>query len=209
MTEVSGRRSIRRTLWYGGIALAAVLSTLLAYLLGVFSEERGDIKADDVCQSLPDRQAAARIFDSLLPRAAEYDFVTTSTPDPDESYINTCSVMGDNNQRLLNLHAEMGVAMPWRQWVDHNLPPTSGKVTYFDAGVKGVSTSDLAAIYVPCYSSEAKTKQPHNLTVFAHATEELPGSDSENRQNLVDLATAFGRNAYKEAECDLPSRLPD
>ncbi|MFD5948863.1 hypothetical protein ACFWAZ_21745 [Streptomyces collinus] len=209
MTEASGRRLIRRTFLYGGIALSAVVSTLVAYLLGVFSEERGDIKADDVCRSLPDRQAAVEIFESLLPRAATYDFVATSTSDPDESYLTTCSVTGDDNQGLLNLRAEMGVAMPWRQWADHNLPPTSGKITYFDAGVKGVSTSDLAAIYIPCYASEAKTKQPHNLTVFAHATEDLPGSDSENRQKLVELATAFGRNAYKEAKCDLPSRLPD
>ncbi|MEU0999302.1 hypothetical protein [Streptomyces tibetensis] len=187
--------------------MAAVLSLLLAYLLGAFSEGRGDIKAEDVCRNLPDRQAAADIFKSLLPRAAKYDFVVTSTPDPDESYINTCTAMGDDNERFLNLHAEMGVAMPWRQWADHNLPPTSGKITYFDAGVKGVSTSDLAAIYVPCYASETKTKQPHNLTVFAHALEDLQGSDSEDRQKLLDLATAFGRYAHKEAKCDLPSKL--
>ncbi|MPY30726.1 hypothetical protein FNH09_05170 [Streptomyces adustus] len=162
-----------------------------------------------MCQNLPDRRAAADTFKSVLPQAAQYDFVMTSTPDPDESYSGTCSAIGDDSQHLLNLHADMGVAMSWEQWAEQELPPTTGKVTYFSAGIKGVSTSDLAAIYVPCYSSETNTKQPHNLTIFAHALKSLKGSDSEVRQELIRLAESFGRYAHREAKCDLPSRLPD
>jgi hypothetical protein len=208
LTESSERKSRRKPFIYAAVAVAAATGLLVAHLGGVFDAERGTITADDVCRNLPDRQAAAGILNSVLPQAARYDFVTRSTPTPDWDYISNCSGTGDG-KNVLNLHAKAGVAMPWRQWADHSLPPSSGKRTYFNSGIKGVSTADLAAIYIPCYRNEKKTKEPYNLTVFAQAPEGLESSDKEARRTLIDLATAVGRYAHEEAKCDLQSKLPD
>ncbi|GAA2641218.1 hypothetical protein [Streptomyces vastus] len=207
MTEPSARRALRKPFVYGVVAVVAAMGLLVAYLLGVF-EKRGDIKADDVCSNLPDRQAAADIFNSALPRAASYNFVMRATPIPDWHYISHCTGTGDGDN-LLNLNAKVGPARSWRTWADRTLPPTSGgKRTYFNAGIKGVSTADLAAVYVPCYRSEKTSKARYNMTVFAQAPQGLEGSDNEARKTLIDLATALGRYAHEEAKCDLPSKLP-
>lgn len=208
MTEPSDRKPRRKSLVFGSVAIAAAVGVLLAYFLGAF-EERGEIRADGLCHNLPDRQAAADIFTSVLPQARHYDFQERSGRDADWSYTSTCRAVGDDDQILLLLTADMGAAKPWQEWADHEMPPTEGKRSFFNAGIKGISTLDLAAIYVPCYSSEEASKAPHNLTVMAHALESLEGSDKEVRQKLIDLATDFARSAHKEAKCDRPSKLPD
>jgi hypothetical protein len=208
LTEFSDRRPLRKSLVYGAVAVAAAIALFIAYLIGAF-DESGHIQADDVCRNVPDRQATAEIFSSVLPRATKYDFSMTLRPTKDYSYRSSCDARGDGKS-LLQLTADMGVAKPWRKWVDDELPPSlEGKRTYFNAGIKGVSTADQAAIYVPCYSSERASKQAHNLTVFALALKPLESADKEARQTLIDLATDFARSAHKEAKCDLPSKLAD
>ncbi|MER7842297.1 hypothetical protein ABTY98_42095 [Streptomyces sp. NPDC096040] len=100
-------------------------------------------------------------------------------------------------------------ARPWQEWADTEIAPNSGgKVTYFDAGLKGVSNTEVAAIWVPCYAHETTSKKPWSMTVFAHALKPLEASASESRKTLIDLATSFARQAHKDAKCDLPSKLP-
>lgn len=208
MTEPSNRRALRKPFIYGGVVAAvAAVGVLVAYLLGAF-EPRGEIRADDACRNVPDRQATAKVLNSVLPRASKYDFDETWRPDQDWGFRSTCTVDGDG-EALLSLHATVGTNRSWRAWADDTLPPTSGgKITYFNAGIKGVSTADLAAIYVPCYRSEKTSKSRYNMTVFAHALKPLESSDKEARQTLIDLATAFARQAHKDAKCDLASKLP-
>ncbi|MEU6070391.1 MULTISPECIES: hypothetical protein [Streptomyces] len=187
------------------IAAGAVLA---AYFLGAF-EKRGHIQADDVCLHVPNRQQAAEIFNSVLPDASEYHFTETWRPDRDWEFRSVCTVKGDGDKSLFLLTAEMGSARPWQQWAETEIPPNSGgKITYFDAGLKGASNTEVAAIWVPCYSSEKESKQPWSMTVMADALKPLEVSDKEARQQLIDLAMSFARQAHKDAKCDLPSQLP-
>ncbi|MFJ3796493.1 hypothetical protein ACIPSJ_09400 [Streptomyces sp. NPDC090088] len=209
MTEPTQRRRFRKSFVYGGVAALAAISLLTAYLLGAF-EKRGHIGADDICRNVPDRKATARLFNSKLARSAHYDFTQNWNPDPDWRYRSSCITTGDNDQVLFSLDAKAGPATPWQQWAKTHIPPNNGgKITYFDAGVKGVSNTEVAAIWVPCYAHEKTSKAQYNMTVFADALKPLVASDKEARQALIDLATSFARQAHKDAKCDLPSKLPN
>ncbi|WP_328827136.1 hypothetical protein [Streptomyces ureilyticus] len=189
------------------MAAAGAIALLTAYLLGAF-EKRGHIQAEDVCLHVPARQETAEIFNSVLPQSSKYDFDGTWRPDRDQGFRSTCFVMGDDDESLFSLTAEMGSARPWQQWAETEIPPNSGgEITYFDAGLKGVSNAEVAAIWVPCYSSERTSKEPWNMTVIADALKPLEVSDKEARQALIDLATTFARQAHKDAKCDLSSKL--
>ncbi|MGW1727386.1 hypothetical protein ACWCQK_31270 [Streptomyces sp. NPDC002306] len=207
MTEPTNRSLLRNPYVYGAVAVLAAAGVTVAYLFGAF-ESRGEIKADDVCRNVPDRQEAAKVFNSLLPRAAAYDFHATWRPDQDWGFRSACIVEGSGDEPLLTLQATVGPSKSWQTWADEKLPPTSGKVSYFNAGIKGVSTSDLAAVYFPCYRSEKTSKSQYNMTVFAHALKPLEASDGEARQALIDLAVSLAHQAHKDAKCDLPSELP-
>ncbi|MFH8468746.1 hypothetical protein [Streptomyces sp. NPDC017991] len=158
---------------------------------------------------VPDRKKTAEIFNSVLPQAPKYSFDGTWRPDRDWGFRSTCTVTGDGKESLLILTAEMGSARPWQRWAGTEIPPNSGgKHTYFEAGLKGVSNSEVAAIWVPCYAKEKASKKPWNMTVLADALKPLEASDEKARQTLIDLATDFARQAHKDAKCDLPSKLP-
>ncbi|NGO45769.1 hypothetical protein G6048_27740 [Streptomyces sp. YC419] len=207
MTEPTKRRHTRKALICGAVAAAGAIALLTAYLLGAF-EKRGHIQAEDVCLHVPARQETAEIFNSVLPQSSKYDFDGTWRPDRDQGFRSTCFVMGDDDESLFSLTAEMGSARPWQQWAETEIPPNSGgEITYFDAGLKGVSNAEVAAIWVPCYSSERTSKEPWNMTVIADALKPLEVSDKEARQALIDLATTFARQAHKDAKCDLSSKL--
>ncbi|GHA54638.1 hypothetical protein GCM10010372_63320 [Streptomyces tauricus] len=208
MTVPSDRRPVRKSFIYGGVAATAAVALLLAYTLGAF-EKRGDIRAEDVCSNVPDRQKATGIFNSVLPVASAYHFEETQDTTADWHFNSRCNVNGDDDKILLILSAEMGSARPWREWAANEIPPNSGgDRTYFNAGVKGISNTEVAAIWVPCYASERSSKQPWNMTVFALVHKPLEASDKQARQTLIDLATDFARQAHKDAKCDLPSKLP-
>ncbi|MFS8204859.1 hypothetical protein ACLVWQ_40075 [Streptomyces sp. CWNU-52B] len=207
MTESSARKALRSYLTYGAVAATIAVALLVAYLFGAF-EERGNIRADDVCQSVPDRQKATKIFNSVLPQASAYDFDETQGPTAGRHFNNHCTVNGDDED-LLILSAEMVSAVPWREWTKAKIPWFSEGDRTFNAGVKGVSNTKVAAIWVPCYASERASKQPWNISVFALAIEPLEASDKKARQTLIDLATDFARQAHKDAKCDLPSQLPN
>lgn len=209
MSEPTKRRFLRNPYLYAVVVVVAAGAVLTAYLLGAF-EKRGHIQADDVCLHVPDRPEAAKAFNSILPRAAEYRFIETWRPDRDWEFRSVCGVKSDEDKALFYLHATMGSARPWQQWAEGEIPPNSGgKTTYFNAGLKGVSNAEVAAIWVPCYAHERASKQPWNMTVFAHALKPLEASDKEARQTLIDLATSFAHQAHKDAKCDLPSELPN
>lgn len=188
--------------------MTVTVALLVAYLLGAF-EERATIRAYDVCENVPDKQKVAKTLNSSLPTATRYHFRERQVATPDSYFKSRCNTYGDGDELLLTLAAEMGSARPWQEWAGDEIPPTSGgDRTYFNAGVKGVSNAEVAAIWVPCYASEKASKQPWNMTVFALVHKRLKASDKEARQTLIDLATDFARQAHKDAKCDLPSKLP-
>ncbi|WP_327697411.1 hypothetical protein [Streptomyces sp. NBC_00459] len=103
----------------------------------------------------------------------------------------------------------MGTARNWQEWAKGEIWSNYGrKSIYFNAGLKGVSNAEVAAIWVPCYAGEEAQKAPWNMSVAAFSVEPLEASDKEARQTLIDLATTFARQAHKDAKCDLPSKLP-
>ncbi|MFJ3309088.1 hypothetical protein ACIPSA_39800 [Streptomyces sp. NPDC086549] len=208
MTEPTKRRLLRNPYVYGAVIALTGGAVIAAYLLGAF-EKRGHIQADDVCQHVPNRQETAKIFNSVLPNASEYHFTATWRPNRDWEFRSVCAVKDEDDKALFYLQATMGSARPWKQWADTEIPPNSGgKLAYFDAGVKGISNAEVAAIWVPCYAHEKTSKARYNMTVFAHALKPLEASDKDARQTLIDLATSFARQAHKDAKCDLPSKLP-
>ncbi|MCX5422852.1 hypothetical protein [Streptomyces sp. NBC_00078] len=208
MTEPTKRRRVRKSLVFGAAVAAGAIAVLIAYLLGAF-EKRQHIEADEICQHVPDRQKVAKVFNSTLHRSSKYDFEGTWRPERDWEFRSTCFAIGDDDKALFSLTAEMSSARPWQQWAKSETPRNDGgKISYFNAGLKGVSNAEVAAIWVPCYAHEKTSKQPWNMTVFALALKPLEASDKEARQTLIDLATSFARQAHKDAECDLPSKLP-
>jgi hypothetical protein len=209
LTEPTKRRLLRNPYVYGVVVVIAVGSVLTTYLLGGF-EKRGHIQADDICLHVPDRQEVARIFNSVLPQATEYHFTETWRPDRDWQFRSVCAVEDKERNALFYLQAVVGSARPWQQWARTNIPPNSGgKSEHFDAGLKGISNAEVAAIWVPCYAHEKTSKSQYNMTVFAHALKPLETSDREARQTLIDLTTSFARQTHKDAKCDLPSKLPE
>ncbi|CCK28234.1 hypothetical protein BN159_3855 [Streptomyces davaonensis JCM 4913] len=149
------------------------------------------------------------VFNSILPQSAQYHFRETWHPETDWSFKSNCSTRGEGDKALFSLTAEMGSARPWQQWAETEIPPNDGgKITYFDAGLKGISNAEVAAIWLPCYAHEETSKQPWSMSVFADALKPLEASDEEARQTLIDLATSFARQAHEDAKCDLPSKLP-
>ncbi|WP_327297307.1 MULTISPECIES: hypothetical protein [unclassified Streptomyces] len=200
-----------KPLVYGSAATiaAAAIGLLLAYLLGAFDGARGHIQAADVCSNTHNDQAVADLLNSTLPRASHYDFSTTSSPSANHRYSISCTVHGDDNKELLLETAKIGYERPWRKWAAEEVPPTSGgKITHFNAGIKGVSAPTLAVIDVPCYAHQGATGTPYNLTVIAMALKPMQGSDNQIRQNFVDLALDFAKASHKDAKCDRPSVLP-
>ncbi|CCK28235.1 putative membrane protein [Streptomyces davaonensis JCM 4913] len=209
MTEPTRHRRIRQPFIYGGTAALAAAGLLTAYLLGAF-EKRGHIDADDICRNVPNRKATAQIFNSELARSARYDFTENWRPDPDWSFISRCTAHGDDDRALFTLHAKAGPDKSWQQWAKTHIPPNDGgEITYFDAGVKGLSNAEIAALWMPCYTHEKTSNSQYNMTVYAFAIDPLEASDKEARQTLIDLAISFARKAHKDAKCDLPSKLPN
>ncbi|MCX4665219.1 hypothetical protein OG453_00775 [Streptomyces sp. NBC_01381] len=214
MTEPHDRKHSRKSRVYGLVAAAgtAAVATAvsLAYYFGAFdSWTRERIQADEVCRNLNDKQSAADIFNSALPPSSHYDLRERFSTDTGWRYRINCGV-DDGDNRLLSLTAHTFTAPSQKVWEDELLPPLKGKATYFDAGVRGVSTPGVAGIYVPCYRSGRKDALPNtDLNVYALAVEPLQGSDKENRQQLIDLALDFAHTAHKQADCDRPSKLPD
>ncbi|MFJ2819483.1 hypothetical protein, partial [Streptomyces sp. NPDC087294] len=197
MTEPTRNRRIRKPFIYGAVVLVGVGALLAAYLTGAF-EKRGNIRADDICLHVPDRSDVAKKFNSILAPASHYDFAGTWRPDRDSGFMSTCFAQGDGDDSLFSLTAQMGSSRPWQQWVKTEIPPNDGgKLTYFDAGLKGAANTAVAAIWVPCYSHEQTTKRPWNMTVFADALKPLEVSGGDARQALIDLATSFARQAHK------------
>ncbi|MFJ2818335.1 MULTISPECIES: hypothetical protein [unclassified Streptomyces] len=210
MSEPSSQKFARKPYIYSAVVVFVVgISLLAAFLLGVF-DKRGHIEADDICRNVPNQSEAAKVFNSVLPKESEYHFVETSRSDAYWGFRSGCRVKGTSGTTLLSLDVEPSPAAPWQQWVKSHVPPNDGgKLSSFNAGLKGVANTQVAAIWVPCYAHESTSKARYNMTVLADALKPLEVSGGDARQALIDLATSFARQAHKDAKCDLPSQLPD
>jgi hypothetical protein len=208
LSDTRNRKYPWKLFLYGAVIAVAVIALGVAYFMGAF-EDRGRIEADDVCHNVPDRPEVARVLNSMLPGSPKYHFDETWRPDADWGFRSVCGVDDQDNKPLFYLDAKAGPAISWQQWAKTHIPPNDGgKVSYFSAGLKGISNSEVAAIWVPCYAHEKTSNARYNITVFADALKPLEASDKEARQTLIDLATSFARQAHKDAKCDLASNLP-
>lgn len=208
MSDLRNRKYPRKPFLYGAVIAVVAVALVVAYFMGAF-EDRGHIKANDVCRNVPDREEAAKVLNSVLPGSPKYHFAETWRPDAGWGFRSVCGVEDQDNKALFYLDAKAGPAIAWQQWAKTHIPPNNGgKVSYFSAGQKGISNSEVAAIWVPCYAHEKTSNARYNMTVFADALKPLEASGKEARQTLIDLATSFARQAHKDAKCDLPSNLP-
>ncbi|MZE79919.1 hypothetical protein [Streptomyces xinghaiensis] len=203
------------------IPLAALLAVALggtaAYVLGVPPfEERGDIGAESVCESLGDPEKAAPALERVLPDSPEYSFDDTvsggSVAQGDSNYTADCFVSG-NGKILLSARTELvPVGSPGgtpEDWASEALDGSSPEEEEtFAAGSKGVVSADRAAVLVPCAGPGNVPGGSYSLSVVVDGKGADGESGSRVRRGLTDLAVGAAQFSHEKAGCDLPSELP-
>jgi len=192
-----------------GVVLALALAAGLAYALKLPPfEERGEIKAEDVCASLGNASRAATALADVLPEKSSYSFrdyaTDLRTDELDNSYQTACFVHGDGEQ-LLVAQAEMleyDTTESWQKEAVEQFVPASSLLP-FDAGDKAVASDRVAGIYVPCASRGVR----RHLSVVVQLKKQSDASASELRARLIDLAENAAVYAHTKAKCDMPSKV--
>lgn len=204
----------RKTLLALLMSVTVGLSITLVYLFDLPPFERqGPIEANEVCETLGAPEEAAKDIRNVVPSAPEYTFRNRSNnPSLEYSYSSGCSTFADGDPAL-GLRAVLMGDFPVSRWVDKNLKyevyPEEEKATPFRAAKGAVHTSRSASVFVPCRAAGEIPGGQRNLSVTLIALDD-PSADEKNvRQSLVNLAVSAARFAHKDAECSLPSKLPE
>lgn len=202
-------------------AIPVTLLTLLsatasaAYLTETFPfEQRGIIKESDTCESLGDPEQVTPRLNRRLPFATNYAFKDDpgSRFDKTESYFNShCSVAGDG-EVLLFSRTEMMRSEPANSWaryvMEEGWDDKASDFDSFPAGAKGVASKRVAAIFIPCVPRGMIPGGEYNLSVVVRSKEDLIGTETEARNELINIALSAAKHAHTSANCDLPSQLP-
>lgn len=202
-----------------GVLLAAVTVFLVAYFSGLPPfEKRGEIKADEVCGSLADGEAATAALSKVLPDKGEYRFDGQDglrSDQSESSFESNCFVWSDG-KTVFGISTELVRSSSPKLWQEQVLRDEreevvngGGKPVAFEAGENAFASSRMAAVYVPCVSDGKVPGGPRNLSVVARAVQEPAASATDARQGLAKLALLMGERAHQQAKCDVPSKLPD
>ncbi|MFF3750009.1 hypothetical protein ACFYYH_06015 [Streptomyces sp. NPDC002018] len=210
--------SKRITLVAGAFLLLLVAFGAVAYAVGLPPfEKRGEISADRVCGSLGDGEAAAAALPDALPERSAYRFSGQEGRRNDElsdQFTSNCFVSADGKP-VLGVTAELVTSPSPEAWSERVIKDesvageTGGRPKDFTAGDGALASGRLAAVYVPCVSEGVIPGGPRHLSVVARAVEAPDSSEEAARRSLADLALVMARHAHEQANCDLPSRLPD
>jgi hypothetical protein len=190
-----------------GLTLALAIGVAFSFDLPPFKKS-GSIRAEDVCPSLGAGSAAVPALDEILPDKSSYSFREGAkdprTDELDDAYQTSCFVRGENEQ-LLSTGTEMLEYDRADSWVKEAVAQfeSAAALKPFTAGDKGVASSRVAAIYLPCTSQGAN----RHLSVIVRLKKHGNADDPALRNGLITLATNAASHAHAEARCDLPLSL--
>ncbi|MET8565790.1 hypothetical protein ABZV75_36500 [Streptomyces flaveolus] len=194
----------------GGAALLLCLVGGVLYVLDVspFEEEKGEIRASDVCSTLGSSSSSAAALKRVLPDKSSYTFDDAVTDprrdDMDVSYATSCFVDGDGKQ-LIAATAEMLQYDNADEWVkdviEGSVPASSAKS--FSSGDKAVASNKLAAIYVPCLTRGSG----QHLSIVVQLKQRGSADGDQLREGLISLARNAAVFAHQKAKCDAPSKV--
>ncbi|MDN3265872.1 hypothetical protein QWJ26_40030 [Streptomyces sp. CSDS2] len=183
---------------------------VILYAMGLppFGEEKGNIKAAEVCRTLGPSTGSAAALKKILPDKSSYAFddaiTDARTDDMDFSYATSCFVDGDGKQ-LVAATAEMlqyDTADEWvKDVVEESVPASSVKP--FSAGDKAVASDKIAAVYVPCV---VRGRGQH-LSIVVELKQRGNAGDEQLREGLISLARNAALFAHHKAKCDAPSKV--
>lgn len=199
-----------KSLFAGGAALLLCLVGGVLYASGLppFEEEKGEIKASEVCRTLGSSSGSAAALKRVLPDKSSYAFddamTDLRTDDSDRTYDTSCFVNGDGKM-LLAARAQILAyekADDWVKEVVTQFAPASS-LAAFDAGDKAVTSTTAAGIYVPC-----RRKGPgEHLSVVVELKQHGSASEAELRDGLASLARNAALFAHQNAKCDAPAKV--
>jgi hypothetical protein len=212
------RKSLKLKLAVAGGALAlALLYSGIGYFTGSVpfpAQQRGDLTAADLCDSMGDGDTAAKELSAVLPAKGEYSSSGQNPPrrGDDTSWRSSCRIYGDGDQ-LLYASAELGWDASPEKWLadpSRNYVREEGRGAQFRAGNAAVVMKQTAQILVSCVPRGGEgSPAPYQLVIEVHAQQPLEGSPKEIRQALTTTALTTAREAHDQAQCTLPSKLPE
>ncbi|MCX5034978.1 MULTISPECIES: hypothetical protein [Streptomyces] len=190
------------------VALAGVFGA--AYLLKMppFSDDPGHIEANEVCKSLGPTSQAVDALRSVLPEESSYSFnddVSVRVDNHDDSYRSDCFVSAGGRQ-LLGARTQMMRDEPTQSWIDGEVAQVAGErnqLRPFSAEVRGVASSSVAAVFLPCASAGNIPGGQYNLSVVIHLEEAGKAENTETRAGLIELAKSAATLAHDRAKCDI------
>ncbi|EDY44901.1 hypothetical protein [Streptomyces sp. SPB074] len=197
--------------WGGVFAVLAGAGFGIAAWQGAFAEERGDIAAGDVCSNVPHRERAAEIFRSVLPENTSYSFAPLIKHGGD-IFASGCDVYGGklkDRKYLLNFYAHR-TALGWTEALDGEVvrPEYGVGLEPFRAGDKAWAGPRMAFVGTTCREKTTKRPEMNRMVVAVIAQTPLEAGDAKSTSVLKELAVDFARQVHKDAECEVPARLP-
>lgn len=197
-----------------GAITAVGLLGCAAYLFEIppFDKQVGEIEKSAVCESLGPPSQSVAPLQSVLPEASTYAFddeVTLRVDDQDDGYTSDCFVSGDG-KALMSARTQMMRAEAAQTWVSGEVEQygeDSGQLTSFQAGAKGVASSSVAAVLVPCASAGNIPGGQYNLSIVVQLKEAGRSGSAETRAGLIELAKSAASYAHAKAKCDMPSTV--
>lgn len=199
-----------KSLLAGGAVLLLCLAGGVLYTLGLapFKEEKGEIKASEVCRTLGGSSSSAAALRRVLPDKSSYSFddaiTDARTDDMDDSYATSCFVDGGGKQ-LVAATAEMLQYDKVDEWVrdvvEESVPASSVKP--FSAGDKAIASDKIAAIYVPCVARGFG----RHLSIVVHLKQPGSAGREQLQEGLISLARNAAVFAHQKAKCDAPPKV--
>ncbi|MEW2635611.1 hypothetical protein AB0903_29230 [Streptomyces sp. NPDC048389] len=195
------------------IAIAGAVS-VLAYVTGTPPfERRGDIKAQNVCESLGNKKTSVAALKDVLPKKSDYAFEDKvdgkTVAQGGSSFTADCLVWGEGSV-LLSARTQMMVAEPSRSWVAEGIgDELAPRAKSFKAGDMGVIAGGKAAVLVPCSAPGSVVGGSYSLSVVVNLRNHTDSDQPKLEERLVNLTLGAARFAHEAARCDLPSKIPD
>ncbi|MEV0256308.1 hypothetical protein AB0H82_18845 [Streptomyces sp. NPDC050732] len=202
----------KRYLIPGTLAITVGLTVGIVYLASTPQADNSNtVRSSDSCNLLKTDEAVSAL-NEVLPDRSAYAFdeepVRIHSTEASDSFTTSCFVRGDHDL-LLSARARMMIAEPHKAWESTIFEGEADKeerVTPFEAGVRGVTSPDKAAAFVPCVPKGKIPGGNYNLSVVVDLKQRGDVSEAQARDSLIDLAVSASKHAHKAAKCTLPSR---
>ncbi|MFH8609967.1 hypothetical protein ACH4D5_21050 [Streptomyces sp. NPDC018029] len=202
----------KRYLVPGALAITVGLAAGIVYLASASqSDDSGTVRSAEACNLLQSKPAISAL-NRVLPGQSAYSFdegpVGSRSAEASDSFSTSCFVRDDDNL-LLSARARMMMAEPRKTWestVFEGDVSEEGRVTRFEAGIRGAASADKAAAFVPCVPEGEIPGGSYNLSVVVDLKQRGELTEAQARKSLIDLTVSAASHAHKAAGCTLPAR---